>query len=199
MTQMQTPDSVIVHGETFVPYISKSDIDRRISEIAEDLEKRLSGTRPVALCVLNGAFMFYSDLLRRMMLDCELDFIKISSYGKRKTSSKDVKLVLTPSVELRGRTVILVEDIVDSGYSIDFLKKYLLGQQVEQLLIVSLLHKPDCTVIHHELDYVGFTVPAKFVIGYGLDYDQHARHLSSIYILEDKEALENNATEDIKK
>jgi hypoxanthine phosphoribosyltransferase len=185
--------SVTVHGEKFVPYISSSDIDRRVYEIAQDLEKQLSGTRPVALCVLNGAFMFYSDLLRCMNLDCELDFIKISSYGKRKTSSKDVQLVLSPSVELSGRTVILIEDIVDSGYSMEFLKAYLIGQKIDRLIIVSLLHKPDCTVIHHELDYVGFIVPAKFVIGYGLDYDQHARQLSSIYILDDNEAAEKNA------
>lgn len=185
MTEMTETGDVIVHGERFVPYISEDEIQHRVGEIASGLRERYAGTRPIALCILNGAFMFYADLLRRMDIDCETDFMKIASYGGRKESSRDVQLVLEPRSALEGRDVILVEDIVDSGFSMEFLREYLLGRGVRSLTIAALLHKPDRAVIHHTLDYVGFTIPDKFVIGYGLDYDQHARYLPSIFILEE--------------
>jgi hypoxanthine phosphoribosyltransferase len=185
MTEISTTGAVIIHGEHFVPYISETEIQQRVREIAHQLEDRYSGSRPVAICILNGAFMFFADLLRNMSLDVEIDFVKISSYGQDMSTSRDVRLVLPPTADLRGRDVILVEDIVDSGYSIDFLTRYLESLRIESLSVVSLLHKPEATMVSNSLDYVGFTIPAKFVIGYGLDYDQHARYLPSIYILDD--------------
>ncbi len=182
MSPTHPPASIVVHGETFVPYISEDEIRLRVGEIAAELERLYSGKHPVALGVLNGAFMFYADLLRTLCIDCEVDFIKISSYGQNKSSSQDVRLVLEPQTALEGRHVILIEDIVDSGYSIDFLKKYLESRRVASFVIVTLLHKPDCAIIRHPIDFVGFTIPPKFVIGYGLDYAQQARYLPSIYI-----------------
>ncbi len=180
-----TIPSVAINGDRFIPYITRDSIAARIDELAEALNRDFDGKRPIFICVLNGAFMFFADLVRRITIDCEVDFLRLSSYGDRKISSGDVRLLKDLSCEADGRHIVLVEDIVDTGVSLDFMKTLIGAKQPASLSIVTLLHKPESTRIPHTLDYVGFVVPPRFVIGYGLDYAQRARNLPEVYILDD--------------
>lgn len=171
-----------IHGDDFVPYISRDRIQQRVSELATEINAAFVGKQPIFLCVLNGAFMFYADLIRQITIDCEVDFIKLSSYGESKISSGKVELVKDLSCEVAGRHIVIIEDIVDTGFSIDYMKKWIGGKRPASLSIVTLLHKPASTKIQHTLDYVGFSIPPDFVIGYGLDYAQKARNLPEIFI-----------------
>lgn len=177
------PSSVEIKGESFIPYIPADRIHARIGEIAAQINRDMAGEAPVFICVLNGAFMFFADLVRRITLDCEVDFLKLSSYGETKITSGQVQLVKDLSCEVEGRHLVIVEDIVDTGYSIDFMKKWIEKKNPASLKIVTLLHKPASTKIAHKLDYVGFEIPPRFVVGFGLDYAQKARNLPGIYIL----------------
>jgi hypoxanthine phosphoribosyltransferase len=181
---IEIPNEVEIRGDRFVPFIDAQRIQERIREIADAINQDLAGSTPIFICVLNGAFMFFADLVRRVTIDCEVDFLKLSSYGEKKISSGSVKLVKDLNCEVEGRHLVLVEDIVDTGYSIDFMKKWIAKKNPATLKIVTLLHKPSSTKITHALDYVGFEIPTKFVVGYGLDYAQKARNLPAIYILD---------------
>ncbi|MBN1448609.1 MAG: hypoxanthine phosphoribosyltransferase [Bacteroidetes bacterium] len=181
---IEIPNEVEIRGDRFVPFIDAQRIQERIREIADAINRDLTGSTPIFICVLNGAFMFFADLVRRITIDCEVDFLKLSSYGEEKISSGSVKLVKDLNCEVEGRHIVLVEDIVDTGYSIDFMKKWIAKKNPATLKIVTLLHKPSSTKITHALDYVGFEIPTKFVVGYGLDYAQKARNLPAIYILD---------------
>jgi hypoxanthine phosphoribosyltransferase len=179
----QPRDIVHVRGDAFVPYLSRDAIGERVRRIAGDLNRDFSGKRPIFICILNGAFMFFADLVRHISIDCEVDFLKLSSYKSNKISSGAVELVKDLNCEVEGRHIVLVEDIVDTGLSIDFMKQWIEKKHPASLSIVTLLHKPESAKVRHALDYVGFEIPPRFVIGYGLDYAQQARNLPDIYIL----------------
>jgi hypoxanthine phosphoribosyltransferase len=183
MSVSASPVQVIVNGEQFVPYISEDMIHARVNELAQQINTDMKDDCPIFICVLNGAFMFFSDLIRRINIDCEVDFLKLSSYGEEKISSGKVRLLKDLNCEVEGRNIVLVEDIVDTGVSIDFMKQWIGQKKPKSLKVVTLLHKPAQTRIFHELDYVGFTIEPRFVIGFGLDYAQKGRNLPSIYIL----------------
>lgn len=178
-----TPDTVYVRGDAFVPYLSREALHARVCQLAQDLNRDFSDKRPIFICVLNGAFMFFADLVRHITIDCEVDFLKLSSYKENKISSGAVELVKDLNCEVEGRHIVLIEDIVDTGLSIDFMKRWIEKKRPASLSIVTLLHKPESTKVTHALDYVGFEIPPRFVIGYGLDYAQQARNLPEIYIL----------------
>ncbi|HOJ04549.1 MAG TPA: hypoxanthine phosphoribosyltransferase [Bacteroidota bacterium] len=178
------PDTVTIRGDVFVPFISAERLHERIAALADSISTEYEGRSPVFVCVLNGAFMFFADLVRQVRIDCEVDFIKLSSYGETKISSGRVRLDKDMNCEIAGRHVLLVEDIVDTGYSIDYMKKLIAAKNPASMKIVTLLHKPASTKIEHELHYVGFEIPPRFVVGYGLDYAQQARNLPAIYILD---------------
>ncbi len=177
------PSRIEIKGDQFVPYIPADRIQARIREIAAQINRDMEGDAPVFICVLNGAFMFFADLVRQITIDCEVDFLKLSSYGETKISSGQVQLVKDLSCEVEGRHLVIVEDIVDTGFSIDFMKRWIEKKNPASLKIVTLLHKPASTKIAHTLDYVGFEIPPQFVVGFGLDYAQKARNLPAIYIL----------------
>ena len=183
-SDVRIPDSIEIKGDRFVTFISAEQLHARIRVMAAQMNSDMDGNTPIFICVLNGAFMFFADLVRQITINCEVDFLKLSSYGESKISTGAVQLVKDLSCEVEGRHIVLVEDIVDTGYSIDFMKKWIEKKNPASLKIVTLLHKPASTKIAHALDYVGFEIPPRFVIGFGLDYAQKARNLPAIYILD---------------
>jgi hypoxanthine phosphoribosyltransferase len=184
MTDTDSNRHVLVNGERFVPYITSDVLQQRVVELADIINRDYDGKKPILICVLNGAFMFFADLVRHVRIDCEVDFLRLSSYGARKITSGTVRLLKDLSCEAEGRHIVLVEDIVDTGVSLDFMKKLIAEKRPASRAIATLLHKPTQTRIAHDLDYVGFVIPPAFVIGYGLDYGQQARNLPEVYMLD---------------
>ncbi len=170
---------------TFVPYIKESAIQGRIAEIAEQITKDYSGLRPLFLCVLTGAFPFAADLFRSVNIDAEISFIRLKSYEGTSTSGK-VKEVMGLTENLEGRDVIVIEDIVDTGTTIKKLVEDLKAKGASSIKVASLLFKPGSLLHDVKPDYVGFSIPSKFIIGFGLDLDGLARNLRDIYVLEEK-------------
>lgn len=163
--------------------ISEAQLRRRIRELAREIDIDYAGRVPVFIGVLNGAFIFFADLIRHVTVDCEVDFLKLSSYGDAKISSGTVQLLKDLNCQVKGRHIVIVEDIVDSGLSMEYIKKLILRQNPASFRVVTLLHKPEAVKTDIELAYVGFSIPKDFVIGYGLDYQQRERNLRSIYRL----------------
>ncbi len=161
--------------------ISEARLRRRIRELAREISRDAKGTIPVFIGVLNGSFIFFADLIREITIPCEVDFLKLSSYGDAKISSGNVRLLKDLNCQVEGRRIIIVEDIVDSGLSIEYIRGLILQQNPASFKVVTLLYKPDSIKTQVRLDYTGFAIPNDFVIGYGLDYAQRERNLRSIY------------------
>ena len=166
-----------------VPYIKKKEIKARIKEIAKEIQKEYKGKVPVFIGVLNGAFIFMSDLIREVNIDCEIDFYKLSSYGDKKISSGNVKSLKNINADIEGRDVIVVEDIIDSGLSIKYIKEDIMKRNPKSLKMCALLYKKGISKLDFKIDYIGFKIPNKFVVGYGLDYAQKYRNLKEIFVL----------------
>ena len=179
-------DRIIVNKNTFVPLINEETLQIRIKELAKQISQDYKNKVPIFIGVLNGAFIFMSDLIKYISIDCEIDFFKLSSYGDEKISSGEVKLLKELNCDVNGREIIIVEDIVDSGLSIKFIEKIFGEHSPSSMKVVSLLLKPDSLKYDVKIDYIGFKIPSKFVIGYGLDYAQKYRNLRSIYVLSDE-------------
>ena len=165
------------------PVISDEDIQKRVNEIAINLSKKFKDEVPILIGILNGSFIFMADLIRALDIDCEMDFIKLASY-KGSHSTGTVRLLKDISAEITGRHVVIVEDIIDSGLTIKFIKDRLQDAAPASLMIVTLLLKPDVANLDFPIDIVGFEIAPDFVVGYGLDYDQKMRHLPAIYRIE---------------
>lgn len=169
-----------VHDKSFEIYLSEDVLRQRIGEMAEEIDRDYKGVRPLFIAILNGSFMFAADLFRGLTIEAELCFIKLASYKGMKSSGNVVTSIGLED-DLYGREVIIVEDIVDTGKTLhNFLPK-LVHQQPKSLKICTLLHKSEATEFALQLDYVGFDIPNKFVVGYGLDYDGLGRNLRQIY------------------
>lgn len=160
--------------------ISEDQIKKRIKEIGKEISKRFKDEPVVAICILKGSFMFYADLLREIELDLECDFLACSSYFGKTKSSGDVKMTLDLSKPIRDKHVLLIEDIVDTGLTMDYLVKVLQARDPKSITNVSLLFKPEALKKKVELDYVGFKISNEFVVGYGLDYQGYYRNLPYI-------------------
>jgi len=171
------------YGYEMSVLISEEKIQSRINELATDISNRFKNEIPILIGVLNGSFIFISDLMRKLTIDCEMDFIKLSSYAG-KESVGTVTLLKDISANITDRHVIIVEDIIDSGLTIKFLRDRLQGAKPKSVTIVTLLLKPEIANLDFEVDYVGFEIPPEFVVGYGLDYNQKLRHLPEIYRIE---------------
>ncbi len=182
-TKSNLKDNIMVGDEKFIPYLAEDEIQKRIKELAEQLSEDYKGKVPVFIGVLNGSFLFMSDIIRYMNSDCEIDFFKLSSYGDEKISSGRVKLLKELNCDVNGRDIIIVEDIVDSGLSINYIEDLFSEKKPSSMKVVSLLVKPGSLKYDVKIDYIGFDIPSKFVIGYGLDYAQKYRNLRSIYVL----------------
>ena len=179
----ENKDQIIVGNEIFTEYLSEEVIQARIKELAAQISKDYVGKLPVFIGVLNGSFIFMADLVKNITIDCEIDFFKLSSYGDEKISSGRVRLVKELNCNVNGRDLIIVEDIVDTGLSIKFIEELIEHHHPTSMKVVSLLVKPDSLKYDVKIDYIGFEIPSKFVIGYGLDYAQKYRNLRSIYML----------------
>ncbi len=172
-----------INGDMFELFITEEQIRGRIKELAASINVDYAGREPIFIGVLNGSFIFLSDLIREVSVDCEIDFFKVSSYGDAKISSGQVTLLKDLNCQVFGRDVIVVEDIVDSGLSIAFVKNIIEKENPKSLKFVSLLLKNGIPKLDFPIDYIGFEIPPEFVIGYGLDYAQKVRNLRSIYRL----------------
>lgn len=173
---------VKIHDKSFETYLSEETISNRIDELAAGINKDYAGNRPLFISILNGSFMFAADLFKRLTIEAELCFIKLVSYKGMKSTGKVVTSIGLEE-DIFGKDIIIVEDIVDTGKTLhDFLPQ-LLHQQPKSLKIASLLHKSEATIYPLTIDYVGFNIPNKFVVGYGLDYDGLGRNLKEIYQL----------------
>lgn len=171
-----------VHDKQFELYISEEDILARIREIAREIERDYAGEVPLFIAILNGSFMFASDLFKVLDLPAEICFIKLASYKGTKSSGQVITSIGL-DVDLFGRHVIILEDIIDTGRTMNRFLPQLFHQQPSSLKICALLHKPEAAVYPVAVDYRGFVIPDKFVVGYGLDYDGLGRNLKAIYQL----------------
>lgn len=171
-----------VHDKQFEPYISAAQINARIREVARQLNRDYAGKRPLFIAILNGSFIFAADLFKEIRIDAEICFIKLASYKGTK-STGHVVTAIGLDMDLFGRDVVIVEDIVDTGKTLNEFLPQLHHQQPASLKIVALLHKPEATVYPLNIDYLGFSIPNKFVVGYGLDYDGLGRNIGEIYKL----------------
>ena len=172
-----------INGKKLSKILDKLTIQKRVQEMAAELSKKFDNKKPIFIGVLNGSFIFASDLLRNLNINCEIDFIKLSSYKGQNTSGT-VRLLKDISADITNRDVIIVEDIIDSGLTVEFLVKRLKGASPRSISIVTLLFKPDVAKLSLPIDIIGFEIAPDFVVGYGLDYDQDYRYLPEIYRLE---------------
>ena len=161
-------------------------IQRRVQELAAQLAEDYADTEPVVLGVLKGCFIFMSDLVRRLDLPVEIDFVRLSSYGASDTSSGTVEMSTPPSLPLEGRPVLVVEDIVDTGLTLSWLREYLMSLGPNSVRFCVLVDKAERREVAFDADYVGFHVPGGFLVGYGLDYDERYRFLPGIYEITDQ-------------
>src|SRR5256885_167395 len=164
---------------------SKSDIERRVAEVGVESTRDLAGSELIALCVLKGAMFFCSDLMRHIAFDVALDFIQVSSYGDQKTSSGVVTLLKEPQLDMHGKSVLIVEDIIDSGLSMNEVNRYIGSRGASQVRTATFLDKPKARKVDFAADYVGFSIEPYFVIGYGLDYAEKYRNIPEIQVLSD--------------
>lgn len=161
-------------------YISEEKIQAKVAEIGKALTQKFKGKKVTAVCVLKGSFMFYSDLIRNINTDITCEFFGVSSYNGGTSSSGEVKVTLDLSSPVEGQHVILVEDIVDTGLTMNYLKKAIESRNPASLTTIALLEKPEALKVPCKLDYVGFQIANEFVVGYGLDYDGYFRNLPYI-------------------
>ncbi len=174
--------SIRIHDKTFVPFISAENIQKKVAEIGYQISSDYAGKRPLILAVLNGSFIFASDLFRYLEIDAEISFIKLASY-KGTTSTGNIIMAIGLEEQVLERHVILLEDIVDTGKTLSEFVPQLARQNPASLKIAALLTKPEALRYPVHADYVGFEIPDKFVVGYGLDFDGLGRNLHEIYQL----------------
>lgn len=176
-------DNITLHGKNFQPYLKEEELTEIVKNLAQKIEKDYENETPVFIGVLNGVFMFFGDLLKYYLAPCEVAFIQMSSYsGTESTGIVYQKMELTK--DIRNRHVILVEDIVDTGNTVESLQKYFQEtQSPKSVKIASLFLKPEVYKKPFPIDYVGREIPNKFIVGYGLDYDELGRNLPKVYQL----------------
>ena len=169
-----------VHDKTFEISISEAEIQKEVTRLADEINRDLADKDPVFLGILNGAFMFASDLFKQLDFPTQITFLKLASYSGT-SSSGSVKQLIGINMDLKDRVVVIIEDIVDTGITLDTILRQLSGYQPKQLVVATFLHKPDCTKRKVSLDYVGICIPDNFVVGYGLDYDGYGRNYKDLY------------------
>ena len=169
-----------LHDKQFVPFISAKEIEFAIAQMVAMVENDFVGETPVFIGVLNGSFMVVSDFMKQYKGACELSFIKMSSY-QGTSSTEEVKQLIGLNQDLSGRSVVIVEDIIDTGNTLEELKALFKKQNVKHFKIATLFLKPDAYKKDFKIDYVGIRIPNKFIVGYGLDYDELGRNLPEVY------------------
>lgn len=175
-------NSITVRDKEFVSYLTEDQIQQRVKALATELTADYKDKNPLFIGVLNGSFMFVADLMKELSIECEVAFIRLSSYTGME-STGNVKQVLGLQDNVFGRHIILLEDIVDSGLTMEQTLAFFEDRGPKSVEIATLLLKPESLEKELRLKYVGFEIPEKFVVGYGLDYDGHGRNLKDIYQL----------------
>lgn len=163
--------------------ISEEKLQSRVKELAKQISDDYAGKNPFFVCILKGSVFFTTDLLRYLSIPCQMEFMAVSSYGAGTKSSGEVKLVKDLNVPIEGKDVIIVEDIIDSGNTLSYLKRLLEQRNPTSVKICTLLDKPERRKVDLSADYVGFVIPDEFVVGYGLDYNEDYRQIPEICIL----------------
>ncbi|MCB9231314.1 MAG: hypoxanthine phosphoribosyltransferase [Bacteroidia bacterium] len=179
-------DEVQINDKVFGEYLSEEEIQARVKELARELDVLFRGKRPALIVVLKGSFVFAADLVKAMELDVELHFIRVSSYGNEMESSGQINELIGLDADLEGKEVIIVEDIVDTGRTLDWLIKTLDSYKMASVRTVTLLFKEDAYKYEIPPDIIGFSIPNHFVVGYGLDYAEGGRGLRAIYQLKEE-------------
>jgi len=168
--------------------ISREEIKNTVARLAKEIKEDYRDTQPLLISVLKGSFVFMADLIRQLDLPVEIDFIKLSSYGAGMKSSGEVKVIQGLKTPIKGRDVLVIEDIVDTGLTISFLLNYLRKKKPASLKLCALTDKPSRRKASVSIDYLGFTLPDKFILGYGLDLNEKFRNLPDICVLENDES-----------
>ncbi len=174
------------HDLLFKIMISEAEIQERVKEMGAELTNRYLDKNPLFVGVLNGAFIFTADLMRACHLACEVDFVRLSSYAGLQSTGK-INFVMELKTAIQNRHLIIVEDIIDTGKTLHFFIEELKKQEPASIAVATLLLKPEALEYPLDIDFLGFEIPNKFVIGYGLDYDEQGRHLNAIYQLVETE------------
>jgi len=173
--------SVKIKDKQFELYLSQNVIESRINEIARQINEDYKNKKPVFISILNGSFFFTADLIKQITLDCEVSFVKLASYKGLHSNGK-VKIMVGLMKSLKNRDVIIIEDIIDSGRTMKEMLQLLEGQKPSSIRVITLLIKRSCMVEPVEPNYIGFEVDDRFLVGYGLDYDELGRNLPDLYI-----------------
>lgn len=173
-------EKIHVLDKDFTISIREEEILKEVDRVAKEINRDLAGKNPLFLSVLNGAFMFTSDLMKRITIPCELQFVKFSSYDGMNTTGK-VKKMIGLKGDIKGRTVVIVEDIVDTGITMKYILEDLKEQEPAELHVCTLMVKPEKLKVNLDLKYVAMEIPNGFIVGYGLDYDEYGRNYPNIY------------------
>ena len=175
-------EKIKVHDKTFVPYLSEQEIQQQIKKMAAAINTDYAGLRPMFIAILNGSFMFASDLFKSISIDAEICFIKLASY-KGTSSTGNVITSIGLDEPLLNRHVVIIEDIVDTGNTLEKLAEILISKKVKSFKIATAFFKPSAYTKKLKVDYVGIEIPNDFVVGYGLDYDGYGRNLKDVFVL----------------
>ena len=176
-------NDVKVLDKEFTELISETTLKERIAALGAELNRDYQGKDPLVVSVLNGAFLFTADLVRELDWDPEIQFIRVSSYKGGMTSSGEMQVLLDLKTPVSGKDIILVEDIVDTGNTLEWLRRYMQNRGASSVKLVTLLYKEEAFQAETPPEYVGFTIPNAFVVGYGMDYAEHGRSLPEVYVL----------------
>ncbi len=177
---------VKLHDKTFVKSIDEQSIQKQIEHLATRISLDFADKNPLFLAVLNGSFMFASDLMKQLDFPCEIEFIKVSSYQGTSSTQQVTDAIGVSENRIANRTVVIIEDIVDTGHTIEHLFRYLQNQKAKEIDVATLLFKPDAYKKELPVNYIAITIPNDFVVGYGLDYNQLGRNLKHIYKLKEE-------------
>ena len=175
---MTTPEQLKV-------LLTEEEIRKGVKRLAQEIDRDYQQKHPLLLGILKGSFVFMADLIRLLETPVEIEFVRLSSYGSAKVTSGEVKVVHGLRSRIRGRDVLVIEDIVDAGITVGYFLDYLRRKKPASLKLCVLFDKPSRRRVPVAIDYLGFTIPDKFVVGYGLDYDERFRHLPQLYFIED--------------
>jgi hypoxanthine phosphoribosyltransferase len=173
-----------VHGRAFVPYISAAEIDEQVKRLAAEIKDDLHGKRPLFIAILNGSFIFAADLFKELDFDAEICFIKLASYKGTKSSGQVISAIGL-DVDVKDRHVVIIEDIVDTGKTLTSFLPQLTNQHPASLRVCVLLNKPEAMEFPLQMDYIGFKIPNRFVLGYGLDFDGLGRNIPELFQIEE--------------
>ena len=172
--------TIQIKDKSFTAFITEDEILKEVSRVADEINRDLEGTEPLFLSVLNGSFMFTADLMKRVNIPCEISFVKLASYQGTSSTGK-VKELVGLNEDIEGRTVVIVEDIIDTGFTMERLVETLRARNPKDIRIATLLVKPDKLQVKLDIDYVAMNIPNDFIVGYGLDYGGKGRNYRDIY------------------